>query len=44
MVITDVRMPGGSGIDLVSEIKKKNPETKIIVITAYSAQISILSN
>jgi len=35
MVITDVRMPDGSGIDLVSEIKKKNPGTKIIVITAY---------
>jgi len=35
MVITDVRMPDGSGIDLVAEIKKKNPETRIIVITAY---------
>lgn len=35
MVITDVRMPDGSGIELVAEIKKKNPETKIIVITAY---------
>lgn len=35
MVITDVRMPDGSGIDLASEIKKKNPDTKIIVITAY---------
>jgi DNA-binding NtrC family response regulator len=35
MVITDVRMPDGSGIELVSEIKKKNPETKIVVITAY---------
>ncbi len=35
MVITDVRMPDGSGIELVVEIKNKNPETKIIVITAY---------
>ncbi len=35
MVITDVRMPDGSGIQLVSEIKSKNPETKILVITAY---------
>lgn len=35
MVITDVRMPDGSGIELVAEIKKKNPETRIIVITAY---------
>jgi len=35
MIVTDVRMPDGSGIDLVTEIKKKNPETKVIVITAY---------
>ncbi len=35
MVITDVRMPDGSGIQLVSEIKQKNPDTRIIVITAY---------
>ncbi|MCP4151474.1 MAG: sigma-54-dependent Fis family transcriptional regulator [bacterium] len=35
MVITDVRMPDGDGIKLVSEIKKKNPQTKVIVITAY---------
>jgi len=35
MVITDVRMPDGNGIKLVSEIKKKNPDTAVIVITAY---------
>ena len=35
MVITDVRMPDGNGIKLVSEIKKRNPDTKVIVITAY---------
>jgi len=35
MVITDVRMPDGNGIQLVSEVKDKNPETKVLVITAY---------
>lgn len=35
MVVTDVRMPDGSGIDLATEVKKKNPETKVVVITAY---------
>ena len=35
MVITDVRMPDGNGIKLVSEIKSKNPNTVVIVITAY---------
>ncbi|MCP4213665.1 MAG: sigma-54-dependent Fis family transcriptional regulator [bacterium] len=35
LVITDVRMPDGNGIKLVGEIKKKNPNTCVIVITAY---------
>lgn len=35
MVITDVRMPDGSGIDLATEVKNKNPETRVVVITAY---------
>lgn len=35
LVISDVRMPDGSGIKLVSDIKKKNFDTRVIVITAY---------
>ena len=35
LVITDVRMPGINGLDLVLEIRKKHPSTKIIVMTAY---------
>jgi len=35
MVITDVRMPDGSGIDLVSFIHRQSPETVILVLTAY---------
>lgn len=35
LVITDVRMPGGSGISLVAEIKKRHPASAVIVITAY---------
>jgi two-component system, NtrC family, response regulator len=35
LVITDVRLPDISGIELISEIKKVNPLTEILVITAY---------
>lgn len=35
LVITDLRMPGLSGLQLVSEIKKTDPLTKIIIISAY---------
>lgn len=32
-LITDVRMPGKSGYELIEEIKKINPEQKFVVIT-----------
>ncbi len=34
-VITDVRMPGMSGIDLLSRLKDTNPELPVIVITGH---------
>jgi two-component system response regulator FixJ len=34
-VITDVRMPGMSGIDLLSSLKDTNPELPVIVITGH---------
>ncbi|MGA7878599.1 MAG: response regulator [Desulfoferrobacter sp.] len=35
IVVTDLRMPGMSGIELIGEIKKLNADTPIIVITGY---------
>ncbi len=32
-VITDVRMPGLSGIDLLRQVKESSPETEVVVIT-----------
>lgn len=37
VVITDVAMPGMSGLDLVSMLKRKKPDIRIIVITAYGS-------
>jgi DNA-binding NtrC family response regulator len=35
VVITDVKLPDGSGIDLISKIKEHDPLCEIIVLTAY---------
>ena len=35
IVLTDIKMPGMDGIDLLKEIKKKSPETEVIMITGH---------
>lgn len=35
VAILDVRMPGGSGVDVLQDIKRRNPETMVIMLTAY---------
>lgn len=37
LVITDLKMPGLSGIDLLKNIKETSPETMVILITAYAS-------
>lgn len=37
LVITDIAMPGLSGLELLSIIKRKSPTTKVVVITAYGS-------
>ncbi len=36
VVLTDIRMPGGSGIDLLEEAHAVSPEVPVILMTAYS--------
>lgn len=36
VVISDVRMPGMSGLELLKEVKKHDPDIKVILITAYA--------
>jgi two-component system, NtrC family, response regulator PilR len=36
LVITDLKLPGKSGLDVLDEVKTRSPETPVIVITAYA--------
>ena len=40
LIITDIRMPEKSGIELLNSIKKYDPEIPIIVMTAYGEPLS----
>jgi putative two-component system response regulator len=35
MVLTDISMPGTSGLDLLVQIKERDPSVEVIMITAY---------
>jgi two-component system response regulator AtoC len=35
LVLTDLRMPGASGIDLLGKVRELDPEVPVIVMTAY---------
>ncbi len=37
LVITDLRLPDGTGIDLITHIKKTTPDTEVILMTAYGS-------
>lgn len=37
IVLTDMKLPQMSGIDLIADIKKASPETEVILITGYGS-------
>ena len=37
LVISDIRMPGKSGLELLDQIEKKYPHIKMIIMTAYGS-------
>ncbi|HUN70507.1 MAG TPA: nitrogen regulation protein NR(I) [Burkholderiales bacterium] len=43
VLISDIRMPGQSGIELLQEVKQKHPAVPVIVMTAYSDLESAVS-
>jgi CheY-like chemotaxis protein len=36
MLITDIRMPGCSGLELIEQVRKQSPKIKIIIISGYA--------
>ncbi len=43
VVVSDIQMPGGSGLDLLQTLKLRNPELPVIIMTAYSDLDSAVS-
>jgi len=42
LILLDLRLPGRSGLEIIKEIKQKNPSTCLVVITAYgSVEVAI---
>jgi two-component system response regulator PilR (NtrC family) len=43
VVITDIQMPGGTGLDLLRKVQDLSPETVVIVMTAYASTETAIS-
>ncbi|CAN5918677.1 nitrogen regulation protein NR(I) [soil metagenome] len=43
VLVSDIRMPGGSGIDLLAKVKEMHPGLPVIIMTAYSDLDSAVS-
>jgi two-component system nitrogen regulation response regulator GlnG len=36
VIVSDIRMPNGSGLDFLAEVKQRYPDIPVIIMTAYS--------
>ena len=36
VLVSDIRMPGTSGLELLQNVKEKHPQLPVIIMTAYS--------
>ena len=43
VLVSDIRMPGGSGLDLLGKVKEKLPGLPVIIMTAFSDLDSAVS-
>jgi len=43
IILMDIRLPGKSGIEACEEIKKKNPDIKILMLTSYAEDEMLFS-
>jgi two-component system response regulator RegA len=37
MAVLDLKMPGGSGLDLLRELKRSDPSTRVLMLTGYGS-------
>ncbi|WP_457681148.1 sigma-54-dependent transcriptional regulator [Thermovibrio sp.] len=37
LILVDLRLPDGSGMEVVREVKREFPETEVVIITAYAS-------
>jgi two-component system response regulator RegA len=37
MAVLDLRMPGGSGLELLRELKRQDPATRVLMLTGYGS-------
>lgn len=42
LVITDVRMPGLDGVEVLKRVKAKSPDTEVVMMTAYASTESAI--
>ena len=42
LVLSDIKMPGMNGVDLLKELKQINPLANIIMMTGYSSMFSVV--
>lgn len=43
VIVMDIRLPGGSGIEACQEISDKHPESKVIMLTSYAEDEMLFS-
>jgi two-component system nitrogen regulation response regulator GlnG len=43
ILVSDIRMPGGSGLDLLTKVKERHPGLPVIIMTAFSDLDSAVS-
>lgn len=44
LIITDIILPGISGIELLTRYRKQNPAQKVIIITAYASMATAIES